>query len=65
MWTWTASAGLEAVAVVVDGELTRVRLNMTALSKRVPLRAFVEEPEAVAWLVDPEQRRPTREVRRA
>lgn len=64
MWAWIGSAGIEAVAVIVEGELARVRLNMTALSKRLPLRAFVREVDAIAWLTDPEQRRPTREVRR-
>lgn len=64
MWTWIESAGLEAIAIIVAGELARVRLNMTALSKRLPLRAFVREDEATSWLVDPEQRRPTREIRR-
>lgn len=64
MWTWIETVGLEAIAVIVDGELARVRLNMTALSKRLPLRAFVRGVDAIAWLTDPEQRRPTREVRR-
>jgi hypothetical protein len=64
MWTWIESTGLEAIAVIVDAELARVRLNMTALSKRLPLRAFIREVDAIAWLTDPEQRRPTREVRR-
>lgn len=64
MWRWAEHTQLEAIGVVVDGELARVRLNMTALSKRVPLRAFVREADAVTWLTDPEQRRPTRELKR-
>ncbi len=64
MWPWAERTQLEAVGVIVDGELARVRLNMTALSKRVPLRAFDREADAVTWLTDPEQRRPTRELKR-
>ena len=64
LWQWAQRTQLEAIGVVVDGELARVRLNMMALSKRVPLRAFVREADAVAWLTDPEQRRPTRELER-
>jgi hypothetical protein len=60
---WARTAHIEAIAAVVDGELARVRLNMTALSLRLPMRGFLTEKEALAWLLDPEQRRPTREVK--
>jgi len=63
MWDWAARADLEGIAVVVDGELTRVRLNMTALSRRVPMRAFLGLDEAAKWLVDPNPRRTTRITR--
>lgn len=63
MWDWAARADLDGIAVVVDGELTRVRLNMTALSRRVPMRAFLGADEAAAWLVDPNPRRTTRITR--
>ncbi len=63
MWDWAARADLEGIAVVVDGELTRVRLNMTALSRRVPMRAFLGPDEAAQWLLDPNPRRATRNTR--
>ncbi len=63
MWDWAARADLEGIAVVVDGELTRVRLNMTALSRRVPMRAFLGPDEAAQWLLDPNPRRAARNTR--
>jgi hypothetical protein len=63
MWDWAARADLQSIAVVVDGEMTRVRLNMTALSRRVPMRAFLGPDEAAQWLVDPNPRRATRITR--
>lgn len=60
MWTWAAERGLRAVAVVVDGEMTRVRTNMTALSRKVRLRAFLDEHEAALWIRQPGRR--TREI---
>lgn len=70
MWTWAEQAPLdphapiEAIAAVVSGELTRVRLNMTALARRVPMRAFASEVDAVHWLVTPNTRRTTRIISR-
>lgn len=63
MWEWAAVCGLQALALLVDSELSRVRMNMTALSKRVPIRAFLTEDDAMAWLTDPAGRRPTREIK--
>lgn len=60
MWTWAAERMLSAVAVVVDGEMTRVRTNMTALSRKVRLRAFLDENDAVQWMQNPGRR--TREI---
>lgn len=60
---WASNARIEAIAAIVDSELARVRLNMTSLSRRLPMRAFLTEKDALAWLLDPEQRRPTREVK--
>lgn len=70
MWAWAAQAPLdprapiEAIAAIVTGELTRVRLNMTALARRVPMRAFANEVDAVQWLVKPNTRRTTRIINR-
>ncbi len=70
MWAWAEQAPLdphapiEAIAAVVTGELTRVRLNMTALARRVPMRAFANEVDAVKWLVTPNTRRTTRIIHR-
>lgn len=58
MWTWAAARALRAIALVVDGEMTRVRTNMIALSRKVRLRAFMDEAEARDWL-----RHPTRRTR--
>jgi hypothetical protein len=63
MWEWASACGMNAMALLVDSELSRVRMNMTAVSKRVPIRAFLSEHEALAWLADPASRRPTREVK--
>jgi hypothetical protein len=60
MWTWAIDRGLRAVALLVDGEMTRVRTNMTAVSRKMRLRAFMDEDEAREWLRDPNRR--TREV---
>jgi len=60
MWTWAAERALRAVALVVDGEMTRVRTNMTALSRKVRLRAFMDEGEATQWMREPGRR--TREI---
>lgn len=63
MWEWAGACGLQALALLVDSELSRVRMNMTALSKRVPIRAFLTENDALSWLTDPAGRRPTREIK--
>jgi hypothetical protein len=60
MWTWAIERSLRAVALVVDGEMTRVRTNMTALSRKVRLRAFMDEAEATKWMREPGRR--TREI---
>ena len=60
MWTWAMDRSLRAVALVVDGEMTRVRTNMTALSRKVRLRAFMNETEATQWMREPGRR--TREI---
>lgn len=62
MWTWASERMLAAVSVVVDGEMTRVRTNMTALSRKVRLRAFLDEADAVQWMQNPGRR--TREIPR-
>ena len=63
MLQWARDSQLAGTSVVVDTELARVRINMTALAQRVAMRAFVSEVDAIRWLLDPEQRRPTREVK--
>ena len=63
MWTWASDRMLAAVAVVVDGEMTRVRTNMTALSRKVRMRAFLDESDAVQWMHNPGRR--TREIPQA
>ncbi|HET6584384.1 MAG TPA: hypothetical protein VFG69_13075, partial [Nannocystaceae bacterium] len=37
MWKWATTGMLRAIALVVDGEMTRVRTNMIALSRKVRL----------------------------
>ncbi|MFO0635055.1 MAG: hypothetical protein U0168_19600 [Nannocystaceae bacterium] len=63
MWSGPAPAVTVPTALLVDSELSYVRMNMTAVSKRVLIRAFLSEHEALAWLADPASRRPTREVK--
>lgn len=60
MWTWAARHPGFAIAIVVDSEMARVSTNMTALSRRVRLRSFMDETEARAWLKEPPRR--TREI---
>jgi len=60
MWTWATKHPKLAIALVVDSEMTRVGTNMTALSRRVRLRAFMDEDEARKWLREPPRR--TREI---
>ena len=52
MWDWIENAGLlDKVALILESSLTVVRTNMTALSRRVQLRAFDSVTEAATWLL--------------
>lgn len=50
VWTWLAGSGLLAVAVVLESEMAAIRLNMDALGRRLPLRAFSVPTSARQWL---------------
>lgn len=52
MWTWlsTPDRGFSKVAFVLPSEMAIARVNMTALSKRAPLRAFDTVQQATRWL---------------
>jgi hypothetical protein len=51
MWSWLSQGGrLDAVALVLDSELARVRANMTAISRHVKLKAFIDPEEAEQWV---------------
>jgi len=62
MWEWAAQASFVAMALLVDNDLTRVRMNMTAVAQRVRMRAFLRESDAIGWLEGAERRRPTIEI---
>ncbi|MCS6797411.1 MAG: hypothetical protein NZ898_02580 [Myxococcota bacterium] len=52
MWRWLGSpAAFQKVAYVLPDPLAVARVNMTALAKRRPVRAFDNVPEAAAWLL--------------
>lgn len=50
-WKALAASRLERIAVVVDDELGASRVQMTAVAMKAPVRAFVDESAAIAWLV--------------
>ncbi|HWB74238.1 MAG TPA: hypothetical protein VG755_04770 [Nannocystaceae bacterium] len=62
MWDWAARTSFVAMALIVANDLTRVRMNMTAVAQKVRMRAFLHEPDAVGWLEGAERRRPTTEI---
>ena len=53
MWTWLTGAerALETVAFVLATEMAVARVNMIALSRRAPLRAFDSVQGAQRWLL--------------
>jgi hypothetical protein len=65
LWEWARGAGRRvAVALVVDGELARMRANMSALTSGLQLRAFALEARAEDWLFATPAQRPTTEIPR-
>jgi hypothetical protein len=63
LWEWARGAGKRVVlALIVDGELARMRSNMSALSSGLQLRAFAVEALAEAWLFATPAQRPTAEI---
>ena len=63
LWDWARGAGVRvALALIVDGELARMRSNMAALTSGLQLRAFAAEVLAEAWLLATPAKRPTAEL---
>lgn len=63
LWDWARGAGRRvALALIVDGELARMRSNMAALNSGLQLRAFAAEALAEAWLFATPAQRPTSEL---
>ncbi len=52
MWEWLSSPdqGFKLVAFILPTEMAVARVNMTALSRRAPVRAFHSVQEAQRWL---------------
>lgn len=52
MWDWLGSPerGFSLVAFILPSEMAVARVNMTALSRRAPVRAFTSVQEAQRWL---------------
>lgn len=52
MWDWLSAPdrGFTLVAFILPSEMAVARVNMTALSKRAPVRAFQSVQEAQRWL---------------
>ncbi len=53
MWEWLVSPqrGFTTVAFVLPSEMAVARVNMTALSRRAPIRAFDSVQQAQRWLM--------------
>jgi hypothetical protein len=52
MWTWVSgSPHFDRFALLVDGERTSQRANLTAGRNRAALAAFTREDEALEWLL--------------
>lgn len=62
MWDWAGQVAFVAMALIVANDLTRVRMNMTAVAQRVRMRAFLRDEDAQGWLDGAERRRPTTEI---
>lgn len=51
MWRWLRTqTAFDAIAFVLESQNTCTRVNMTALSERLPLRAFEQLAPALRWL---------------
>lgn len=64
MWTWAQERGdrITRIAILADSDLVRVRVNMTAVSRGLTMRAFGREDQAEAWLSSTSSKRPTTEM---
>jgi hypothetical protein len=52
MWAWAARGEkVQAVALLIESELSRIRANMTALGRSARVRAFGAPLQAEMWLV--------------
>lgn len=49
-WKALAASRIKRIAVLVDDELGVSRVQMTAVSMKAPVRAFVDQRAAIAWL---------------
>jgi hypothetical protein len=52
-WRCLAGSRADRIAVLVDEELAVARVQMSAVAFRAPVRAFLSEDEARAWLRSP------------
>lgn len=51
-WKALATSRAKRIAVLVDDELGASRVQMTAVAMKAPVRAFLDEPTAIAWLTE-------------
>ena len=49
-WKALASSRAKRIAVLVEDDLGISRVQMTAVAKKAPVRAFLDEASAIAWL---------------
>lgn len=49
-WKALASSRAKRIAVLVEDDLGISRVQMTAVAKKAPVRAFLDEVTAIAWL---------------
>ncbi|MEZ4451766.1 MAG: hypothetical protein R3B09_20045 [Nannocystaceae bacterium] len=53
MWTWvTECTHFDRFALLLEGERTSQRANLTASRNRAAVVAFTDEAEALAWLLE-------------
>ncbi|MAQ19861.1 MAG: hypothetical protein CMN30_34290 [Sandaracinus sp.] len=59
LWQWLDPDAFDRVALVASGDMRATELNMEALARRMPVRAFTTLVEAKEWALRPHQARRT------
>jgi hypothetical protein len=51
-WKALCASRARRIAVVVEDDLAATRVKMTAIAEKAPVRPFLREADAVAWLTN-------------